>query len=112
MWREYGQIVNDIKSRRQHYSYRTQKWSTYYHFKLYESESYTISDYCCQYYQEPCEQIKSTIAFLPIIFLWHMQNKGFIINSDISLRLPPPICKTIIPNYSGSQVRSQDLKKP
>ena len=110
MWREYGQIVNDIKSRRQHYSYRTQKWSTYYNFKLYESD--TISGYCCQYYQEPCEQIKSIIAFLPIIFLWHMQNKGFIINSDISLPLPPPICKTIILNYSGSQVRSRDLKKP
>lgn len=109
MWREYGQIVNDIKSRRQHYSYRTQKWSTYYNVKLYESD--TISDYCCQYYQESHEQIKGIIAFLPIIFLWHMQNKGFIINSDISSLSPAPICKTIILNYSGSQVRFLGLEE-
>ena len=61
-----------------------QKLSSHYHFKLYESDSDTISDYCCQHYQEPRKQIKSTIAFLPIIFLGHMQNQGFIIISDIS----------------------------
>lgn len=107
MWRGSGQIVNDIKSGRQHNSHRRmQKLSSHYHLKLYESDSYTISDYRCQHYQEPRKQIKSTIAFLPIIFLWHVQNQDFFTISDIS---PISCLPSVVLSPSTTLVAKLDL---